>query len=220
MCAMPSNPEGGGAILETEIFRRHGWRVTSPYGWRIHPIYGDRRWHRGIDLVKPHQHPIPVWVGGRVKFAGDGQKAIGFGGYGLTVAVQDQRKYLHIYSHLDSIAVKVGETVKRGDVIGRQGMTGLATGSHLHYEMRARSHPDWGWSTDIDPGKYLTTLRQPVPTNLEIQRVVTPVYRGRPLPFDAYLINGTSYVPVRWFAENMGAKVGWGEEQGGTVYIE
>ena len=208
---------GGGRILATEIFRNHGWRVTSPYGWRIHPVYRDRRFHRGVDLVKTHQSPIPTWTSGRVEVARQG--AWGFGGYGLVVAVLDKRRYLHTYCHLDSIAVQRGQQVQRGDIIGRQGSTGISTGSHLHYEVRARASPNWGWGTDIDPGQYLTQLRRP-PPNTSISRIVTPVYRGRPLPFDAYLINGTTYLPARWFAENMGARVGWGEEQGGTVYVE
>ena len=208
---------GGGGRMVTEIFRNYGWRVTSPYGWRIHPIHQDRRFHRGIDLVKTHQHPIPTFLAGRVEYAGQG--AWGFGGYGLVVAVRDKRNYLHTYCHLDSISVQRGQVLQRGDIVGRQGSTGISTGSHLHYEIRARSSPSWGWGTDVNPGEYLTQLRHPL-SNTSISRIVTPVYRGRPLPFDAYLINGTTYVPVRWFAETMGARVGWGEEQGGTVYVE
>lgn len=203
--------------MATEIFRNHGWRVTSPYGWRIHPVYRDRRFHRGVDLVKPHQHPIPAFLAGRVEFVGQGVS--GIGGYGLVVIIRDSRGYIHLYTHLDSIAVQRGQVLRRGDIVGRQGSTGISTGSHLHYEIRERSSPSWGWGADVDPGQYLTQTRHP-PPNTSISRIVTPVYRGRPLPFDAYLINGTTYLPARWFAENMGARVGWGEEQGGTVYVE
>ena len=206
--------------MSVEIFTRYGWRVTSPYGWRVHPIYHYRGFHRGIDLVKPHQHPIPAFIGGRVIFAGMGQGGTGFGGYGNVVAVRDQWGHTHVYSHLHSIGVQPGQTIPRGHIVGTQGATGIATGSHLHYEVRARSSPSWGWMSDVDPGQYLASRRYPVTPEHTPNRVVTLVFRGRPLPWDGVLIGNTSYVPVRWFAENMGMKVQWSEDTGGTVWVE
>ena len=169
-------------------------------------------------MVKEHRHPIPAWTSGRVIFAGEGPQYSGLGGYGLVVVVQDE--HIHIYAHLDSIDAKRGEIVKRGDIVGRQGSTGVSTGSHLHYEIRERSVPSYGWGTDINPGDYLSGLRYPVPHYLGIQRRIVPVFRGRPLPFDGYLIDGTAYIPVRWFAEELGREVRWSEDQGGTVFVE
>lgn len=137
------------------VFIKDGWRITSPYGYRIHPIHGDQRWHAGIDLVKEHRHPIPAWVGGKVRHAGWGHVGTGLGGYGYVVAIEDRQGHLHLYCHLDSVDVLQEGEVDAGQIIGRQGSTGISTGSHLHYEVRSETSPSLGWETDTDPGEYL-----------------------------------------------------------------
>ena len=137
-----------------------GYRITSPYGWRIHPVYGDRRFHTGIDLVKEHRAPIQAFLEGVVMFAGWGAAGSGFGNYGNVVAILDAKKHLHCYCHLDSVSVKVGDRVERGQEIGRQGNTGIGTGSHLHYEIRKRYAPSYGWTANaedraVEPTQYL-----------------------------------------------------------------
>lgn len=137
-----------------------GYRVTSPFGWRIHPVYGDRRFHTGIDLVKEHRAPIRAFLDGVVMFAGWGADGSGFGNYGNVVAILDEAKHLHCYCHLDSISVKIGDRVQRGQQIGRQGNTGIGTGSHLHYEIRKRYAPSYGWVANaedraVEPTQYL-----------------------------------------------------------------
>lgn len=143
-----------------------GYKVTSKYGWRIHPLQLTRKFHAGIDLVKQHRAPIYAFVGGVIQFA-DERSGTGFGGFGNVVAIRDTNDKLHCYCHLDSILVKVGQTVERGQEIGRQGMTGTdsqgkptATGSHLHYEIRKASSPNNGWVSNdelrcVDPTEYL-----------------------------------------------------------------
>ena len=134
-----------------------GYRVASPYGWRIHPIGGDRRFHTGIDLVKEHQAPIYAFTAGDVLFAGWGAKGSGFGDYGNVVAIRDEKGCLHCYCHLDSIAVKAGTKAERGQMIGRQGNTGVSAGSHLHYEVRRKSSPSYGWIDDAENRAYEPT---------------------------------------------------------------
>ncbi|WP_235615885.1 peptidoglycan DD-metalloendopeptidase family protein [Brevibacillus reuszeri] len=137
------------------------YRVTSPFGWRSGPINGNREFHTGIDLVKTHQAPINAFVAGEVMHAKEGVAGSGFGGYGIVVAIRDpETGHLHCYAHLDSVAVKVGDKVKQGQLIGRQGNTGQSTGSHLHYEIRKSSSPQYGWIADrekncFEPVKYL-----------------------------------------------------------------
>lgn len=137
------------------------YRVTSPFGWRTSPINGKREFHTGIDLVKAHNGPIYAFVAGEVIHAKEGVTGSGFGGYGIVIAIRDPATgHLHCYAHLDSVAVKVGDKVKLGQLIGRQGSTGQSTGSHLHYEIRKTSSPQFGWIADrenncFDPVKYL-----------------------------------------------------------------
>lgn len=128
-----------------------GYRITSSFGYRIHPIHGGQTFHRGIDLVtEPWNGPVYAFMEGRVRFASEGVTGSGFGGYGLTVALQDHRGYLHCYAHLSRIAVTVGQRVKRGQLIGNQGSTGQSTGPHVHYEIRKTSTPSYGYTASED----------------------------------------------------------------------
>lgn len=139
---------------------KHGYRVTSPFGPRKDPIDGKQKEHTGIDLVKAHKAPIFAFMGGEVVHARMGQDGTGFGGFGNVVAVKDERGALHCYAHLDSCTVKEGQRVAEGQEVGRQGTTGRSTGSHLHYEVRTKSVPSFGYGTHTDPGKYLLKYSQ------------------------------------------------------------
>ena len=137
-----------------QVFRDAGWRITSPYGWRNNPRPG---FHRGIDLAKYHQAPVEAFTPGEVIHAGWGQSGTGLGNYGNVVAIWNDGR-LHLYTHLDSVSAKINSVVSKGQVIGRQGQTPvhIVTGSHLHYEVRTKRSPLYGWQTDINPGGYLT----------------------------------------------------------------
>ncbi|MFB0841762.1 M23 family metallopeptidase [Paenibacillus oleatilyticus] len=132
-----------------------GWKVTSPYKYRSDPFTGSQVFHTGIDLVKYHKYPIPAFVGGVVLFSGDGGPGTGFGGYGNVVALRDDAGYVHCYCHLDSVAAQKGQTISKGDIVGYQGTTGRSTGSHLHYEVRSKDSPSYGYGSHVDPGEYL-----------------------------------------------------------------
>ena len=127
-----------------------GYRITSNYGWRMHPIHNVRKFHAGIDLVKPHGSKIHAFVGGIVLYAGWGYAGTGVGGYGNVVAIKADDGTCHRYCHLKSVLVKVGQKVKAGHVIGVQGATGNVTGEHLHYEICKTYTPSLGWKNDME----------------------------------------------------------------------
>ena len=105
-------------------------RVSSGFGMRRHPIAREWRAHKGIDYAAP--------TGTRVRAAGDAvvEFAGPRGGYGKTVILRHHGAYSTVYAHLSRIAVKRGARVAQNDTIGFVGMTGWATGPHLHYEFR------------------------------------------------------------------------------------
>lgn len=141
-----------------------GYRISSNYGYRTHPITGVKQsFHAGIDLVKPHKSPIGAFVAGVVIYAGWGNPGSGLGNYGYVVLIQDSKGYAHLYAHLDSVAVRAGQKVAKGQTVGYQGNTGLSAGSHLHYEIRKVCSPSYGWKEDrlnstVDPTLYLRSL--------------------------------------------------------------
>ncbi|MCL6612434.1 MAG: M23 family metallopeptidase [Peptococcaceae bacterium] len=104
--------------------------VTSGYGWRIHPVLGGLRFHKGIDIAVPGGTPVLAAWDGRVILAGWVE------GYGKTVII-DHGRYRTLYAHLMSLEVDPGQEVRLGELIGRADSTGLSTGNHLHFEIRS-----------------------------------------------------------------------------------
>jgi murein DD-endopeptidase MepM/ murein hydrolase activator NlpD len=104
-------------------------RVTSGYGMRRHPILGYRRMHAGLDFKAGHGTPIYAVTDGTVQFAGRN------GGHGNFVKINHGGGLATGYAHMSRIAVSSGTRVRRGQVIGYVGSTGLSTGPHLHYEV-------------------------------------------------------------------------------------
>ncbi len=140
-----------------------GYRITSPYGNRKNPFGSGTEFHQGIDLVKSHKAPIQAFVGGTVLYAGLGVAGTGLGGYGNVVFIKDSAGKGHLYAHLDSVAVKAGYIISKGQTIGYQGATGKVTGSHLHYEIRKTTVPSYGWTSNpkastLEPATYLKSL--------------------------------------------------------------
>ncbi len=102
--------------------------VSSGYGWRVHPITGEKDLHRGVDIAVAAGTPIKGIQDGRVISAGDA------GSYGLCVMIEDAKGYQSRYAHCSSLSVSTGQEVKRGDIIAAVGSTGTSTGPHLHLE--------------------------------------------------------------------------------------
>lgn len=110
-----------------------GYPITSPFGYRIHPITGSRRLHTGTDFGIPCGDPVRASGDGIVVSAGWG------GGYGNRVVVShgkvDGQNIASTYNHNTRITVRAGDRVSQGDVIARAGTTGSSTGCHLHFEI-------------------------------------------------------------------------------------
>ena len=119
-----------------------GAPITSGFGPRVHPIYGDVRMHTGIDFGAAAGTPIHAAADGVVVSAGP------LGGYGNATVIDHGNGLATLYGHQSSIAVAPGQRVSRGQVIGYVGCTGLCTGPHLHFEVRVRGTP-------VDPMQYL-----------------------------------------------------------------
>lgn len=105
-------------------------RITSPYGYRIHPILKTKKLHTGIDIGASSGSAVLAGNAGKVIFAGY------YGGYGYTVIIDHGGKISTLYAHNSKLLVSVGDEVKRGQNISKVGSTGLSTGPHLHFEVR------------------------------------------------------------------------------------
>jgi murein DD-endopeptidase MepM/ murein hydrolase activator NlpD len=112
-------------------------RTASGYGWRIHPIYKIRKFHEGMDFTAPIGTEIYATADGVVSEIQTNVHR----GYGNMALVDHGYGYETVYAHMERIKVKMGQHVKRGDIIGYVGNTGLSTGPHLHYEVRKDHKP-------------------------------------------------------------------------------
>lgn len=108
----------------------HNAPVVSPYGNRVHPIYGTVRFHSGLDIDAPAGDPVWASAGGEVIFSGWRD------GYGHTVIVDHGGGYTSLYAHFATLLVSEGQLVSAGNHVGTSGMTGTATGAHVHFEIR------------------------------------------------------------------------------------
>ena len=104
-------------------------RISSPFGTRIHPITRNKHTHKGIDMAAPRMTPIYATADATVTFAAYN------GGYGNFVKLNHENGYKTAYAHMHKIAVKNGDKIKKGDLVGYVGTTGSSTGNHLHYEV-------------------------------------------------------------------------------------
>lgn len=104
-------------------------KMASGFGYRLHPIYKTYKMHEGVDFTAPTGTPIYATGNGRVVTAGPDR------GYGNCVVISHGFGYQTLYGHMYRIKARVGQQVKRGELIGYVGNTGLSSGSHLHYEV-------------------------------------------------------------------------------------
>jgi len=110
-------------------------RISSGFGGRLHPIMNTWRQHTGVDYAAPSGTPVRTTADGTVDFVG--QKS----GYGNVVVIRHQGTYSTLYGHLSRFAsIRRGQRIEQGQLIGFVGMTGWATGPHLHYEFRIADH--------------------------------------------------------------------------------
>lgn len=117
-------------------------KISSPYGYRIHPILKRKILHSGIDIAAPNATPIKAAAAGEVIYDG------WLRGYGRVVVLDHGKGYSTLYGHLSASLVKNGQVVKSGQTIARVGKTGNTTGYHLHFEVRL-------FGTPTNPTKFL-----------------------------------------------------------------
>ncbi len=116
--------------------------TSSPFGWRMHPVLGYRRFHAGMDFAASYGSTIRAADSGTVIFAG------WYGGYGKAVIIDHGKGVTTLYGHTSELYVSEGQGVQRGQAIAAVGSTGLSTGPHLHFEVRHNGSP-------VDPANYL-----------------------------------------------------------------
>lgn len=116
--------------------------TSGGFGMRIHPIHKIPKFHAGMDFTAPTGTAIHATGDGRVVFADYATN-----GYGMHVIVDHGFDYKTLYGHLSELKVRNGQRVKRGDLIGLVGNTGLSAGPHLHYEVHKGGEP-------VDPANY------------------------------------------------------------------
>lgn len=138
-------------------------RVASGFGYRIDPIYKDRRLHAGLDFTAPSGTPIYATADGVIRDAG-----FNTGGYGNRVVINHGFGYQTTYSHMYRIKARVGERVKRGEVIGYVGSTGKSTGPHCHYEVHRNGvpvDPIYYFYNDLTPAQFDRILKLAAASN-------------------------------------------------------
>ena len=118
------------AAATPSIWPTHGW-LSSSMGNRADPFTGEKDFHPGLDISADKGDPVYATADGKVV------NASAAGNYGNLVILDHGYGLETRYGHLSAFKVKLGQTVKRGDLLGLVGATGRATGSHLHYEVRA-----------------------------------------------------------------------------------
>jgi murein DD-endopeptidase MepM/ murein hydrolase activator NlpD len=141
------------AIIPVSDYRR----LSSGFGLRIDPIHKVRRPHYGVDFSLPRGTPVYATGDGVVKFT-----RTSIAGYGKQIEIDHGYGYVTKYAHLDDFAVRTGEEVKRGQLIGYSGNTGKSTAPHLHYEVKHKGrpvNPVHYYSQDLTADEYEEILR-------------------------------------------------------------
>ncbi len=105
-------------------------RISSPFGYRIHPILKKKKFHSGIDIPAPSGSNVIAGASGIVIHSGS------LGGYGKVIMVDHGDGIVTLYAHNSSLIAQNGQSVNKGDTIARIGSTGMSTGPHLHFEVR------------------------------------------------------------------------------------
>lgn len=128
-----------GQVFQAGSGTRLAWpttgSVSSGFGYRTHPIFGDRRFHSGIDISAPSGQTVIASEAGEILFAGYR------GGYGLSVIIDHGNALATLYAHMSSVTVSSGSRVGRGARVGAVGCSGYCTGPHLHFETRINGDP-------------------------------------------------------------------------------
>ncbi|HAE13760.1 MAG: M23 family metallopeptidase [Chitinophagales bacterium] len=131
-------------------------RISSGFGYRIHPVYKFAKMHEGLDFTAPRGTDVFATADGVVETANISSR-----GYGNEIVINHGYGYKSRYAHLNGFAVKQGQKVKRGELIGYVGNTGLSTAPHLHYEVEKdgiKVNPINFFYNDLTPEQYLRVI--------------------------------------------------------------
>lgn len=109
--------------------------ITSPFGYRVHPIFKTKKLHTGIDISNGYGNPVRAADSGQVIYAG------WMGGYGQVVVIDHGGGISTLYGHCSALLVHEGQQIEKGQVISRVGSTGFSTGPHVHFEVRVNGTP-------------------------------------------------------------------------------
>ena len=124
-------------------------RISSPYGKRKHPITGKKDFHYGVDMANKKGTPVYATASGRVKVASRTAKM------GRYIKIDHDFGFETVYGHMNRLLVKKGQSVEKGQMIGRMGNTGDSTGPHLHYEVHR-------YNRYRNPAKYFIQEREDI----------------------------------------------------------
>ncbi|SFL45897.1 murein hydrolase activator EnvC family protein [Pelosinus propionicus] len=130
-----SGKQGSSGGTGTMMWPTDVTEITSPYGWRTHPIFGTSRYHSGIDIGADYGDSVRAADSGVVIYAD------WMGGYGKAVIIEHGNGISTLYGHNSELLVVEGQRVRKGEVISRVGSTGYSTGPHLHFEVRENGSP-------------------------------------------------------------------------------
>jgi murein DD-endopeptidase MepM/ murein hydrolase activator NlpD len=133
-----------------------GGYAINGFGMRLHPVLRVYRPHEGIDIINDVGASIYAAGDGVVRFSGRTA-----GGYGIVIEVDHGYGYSTLYAHLERVLVRVGQPVKRGELIAKCGRSGLVSGPHLHYEVRhngRKMNPVDFFFDDVDAARYRAAL--------------------------------------------------------------
>lgn len=117
-------------LIHTPVINKKGVRISSPYGYRIHPVTGNRSFHNGIDIAAPFNTPVHAVLDGEVVMASPNGTA------GNEIKIKHANGGETRYLHMNTRSVNVGDKVRAGQIIGTIGATGRVTGAHLHFEFK------------------------------------------------------------------------------------
>jgi murein DD-endopeptidase MepM/ murein hydrolase activator NlpD len=137
--------------------------VASGFGYRIDPVYKVAKFHAGLDFAAPQGTPVYATADGIIKEAD-----YNAGGYGNHVVINHGYGYETLYGHMYRMRARVGQKVKRGQVIGYVGSTGKSTGPHCHYEVRKSGQPVdpvFYFYNDLTPEQYDRLLKLAATSN-------------------------------------------------------
>ncbi len=126
--------------------------LASGFGMRVHPIYKVKKMHTGIDFAAAIGTPIYATADGSID-----KLDVSFSGYGKMIEIDHGFGYRTRYAHMHGFAVRLGQKIKRGDLIGYVGDTGLSTAPHLHYEVfvnGVHANPVHYFFNDLNPAEY------------------------------------------------------------------